>query len=175
MMTWATLLMKHPVMTVRGDFSSDTEDEDEQEEEIELNSVWCDIPFTGVNEMKYPFAADATPIDYFNVLVDLIFIENIVKVTNRYVEETCNSDSSPRSRISKFKELTVDELKIFIGLILHTGTIHLNRVQDYWKTHRLFNIECYRKYMSRDRFLAILRFLHFSNNALNTEDRLHKV
>lgn len=65
----------------------------------------------------------------------------------------------------------------FIGLVLHTGTIRLNRQQDYWKTHSLFNLKCFSESMSIDRFLLIMRCLHFAKNEpeKSTTDRLYKI
>lgn len=75
--------------------------------------------------------------------------------------------------------MTVEEMKIFLGLLLHMGTIRLNRLNDYWKTHQLFNIPVFRSKMSRDRFLVILRCLHFSKNPEEHQpipaDRLFKI
>ncbi|KAK9716803.1 Transposase IS4 [Popillia japonica] len=89
-----------------------------------------------------------------------------------------NKTTSEYSRIARWKDATVEEMRIFIGLILHMGTIRLNRLQDYWKKHRLYNIPCFATY-SRDRFLSILRCLHFSRNPEEdepvAEDRLFKV
>lgn len=164
--------------------SSDTSSDDELSEnddndDVIINPIWKDatnglkhIDFTGNNELKYNFAPDAKPIDFFLVLFNPIFIENIVNETNRYAE-IC-SKSKNKGRLSQLNEVTIEEFKIFIGLLLHTGTIRLNRIQDYWKTHRLFNIQCFREYMSRDRFLYILRVLHFNKDA-ETGNPLHKV
>lgn len=66
----------------------------------------------------------------------------------------------------------------FIALVFHTGTIRLNRMQDYWKGHPLFNLKCFSSHMSRDRFLGIMRCLHFAKNPDRKEivqDRLHKI
>ncbi|CAG4941334.1 unnamed protein product [Parnassius apollo] len=41
---------------------------------------------------------------------------------------------SQKSRILAWKELTVSELKVFLGLLFHMGTIQLRCLQDYWKT-----------------------------------------
>lgn len=161
----------------------DYSDDDDDIDDVVLNPIWCDktaglkdIPFTGENKIKWPFPEDATPIDYFNVLLNIIFLEGIVSETNRYAADMFhNSPKHPKSRINRFKQLTVDELKISIGLLLHTGTFRTNRLQDYWKTHRLFNLPAFREYMSRDRFLIILRCLHFAKNIETPSDRLHKV
>lgn len=59
------------------------------------------------------------------------------------------------------------------------GNIKVNRLQDYWKTSRFFNLKCFSKYMSRDRFLIILRCLHFATNPEpdqpKPDDRLYKI
>lgn len=153
----------------------------DEDDDTELNPIWCDetaglktIPFTGVNEIRFNFAPDAKPIDYFNVLVSPILLEGIVRETNRYAQKNVTGANS--GRLSSFKELDVAELQVFIGLLLHTGTIRMSRLQDYWKTHRLFGSnQSFAQYMSRDRFLSIMRWLHFSRNDENAEDRLHKI
>lgn len=50
--------------------------------------------------------------------------------------------------------------------------------QTIWKTGRLFNLKCFSENMSRDRFLIILRCLHFAPNPDEgevTEDTLYKL
>ncbi|KAJ8967170.1 hypothetical protein NQ314_003059 [Rhamnusium bicolor] len=57
------------------------------------------------------------------------------------------------------------------------GTWITNRIQDYWRTDSLFNLRCFGYNMSRDRFLIILRCLHFAKNPQpgeNIEDRIYK-
>jgi len=68
----------------------------------------------------------------------------------------------------------------FIALLIHTGTIKVNRLNDYWKKHRLFDMSCFSNYISRDRFLILLRCFHFSPNMINRDgkqrvDRLYKI
>lgn len=135
------------------------------------------IPFVKENGFLVPLPAGGRPIDFFFMLIDEIFLEHIVRETNRYALEVFFGPSTtPQSRITRWKDLTVEEIKIFIGLLLHTGTIRMSRIQDYWRKGKLFGLTCFSDYMSRDRFLMILRCLHFSNNALDTgDDRLFKV
>lgn len=122
-----------------------------------------DVPFTGNSGLKVPIPGHNTPKDWFNLLLDEVFLENIVKETNRYALELfCGPNTTPKSRITKWKDLTVEELRSFIGLLLHTGTIRINRLSDYWKTNYLFNLTCFSQFMSRDRFQLILRCLHVS-------------
>jgi hypothetical protein len=74
----------------------------------------------------------------------------IVTETNIYAEEVFLESSFDKSRISRWKPVTHDEILRFIGLVMHTGTIKLNRIQDYWKHHPLFNLKCFSQHMSRN-------------------------
>lgn len=119
-------------------------------------------------------------MDFFNLLVTDDFLQLIVRETNIYAEEVfLASTAKEKSRISRWKDLTLEELKIFIGLIFHMGSIRLNRLQDYWKKHRLFKLPVFKEYLSRDRFMLILRCLHFVTNPLpaqeKPEDGLYKI
>lgn len=137
------------------------------------------IPFTGDNRLLVDIPGDNTPIDWFCLLLDNQYLETICRETNRYAFELfCGPTTSLQSRITRWKDIDVEELKVFIGLLLHTGSIRLNRLQDYWKTSRLYNLPLFREHMSRDRFLLILRCLHFSSNTEDNrppQDRLEKV
>ncbi|CAH2010163.1 unnamed protein product [Acanthoscelides obtectus] len=55
------------------------------------------------------------------------------------------------------------------------GTIKMNRINDYWKTHYLFNLPAFSNNMSRNRFLLILRALHFNDNSAPEQNRLSKI
>jgi len=80
------------------------------------------------------------PIDYFSMLFTDEFIELIVTETNLYaVEIFISTAGSMSSRISQWKDTTIEEMKIFFALLFHTGTIRTNRLEDYWKTSNLFN------------------------------------
>lgn len=84
------------------------------------------------------------PIDYFRAIFDDEILNTIVNETNHYAEEVFMSEGiSEKSRITRWKPVTRDEMLTFIALVLHTGTIRLNRLQDYWKRHPLFNLTCF--------------------------------
>lgn len=169
------------------EFDPNNENIAEPEDEFQDLDIWqehtdsmSDIPFTKQNKLLVEPPENGEPYDYFRMLLDVDFLNQIVMETNRYAEEVFLSSSAlDRSRISEWKELTVPELLCFIGVTLHMGTIKINRVQDYWKKHRLFNLTCFSRHMSRDRYLIIMRCLHFSKNPEigdpRPDDRLHKI
>ncbi|KAE9521286.1 hypothetical protein AGLY_018305 [Aphis glycines] len=135
--------------------------------------------FTKYNELLVPIPGDGSPIDFFFLLFDDDFINLLVDETNSYAEkEFLRIGHYPSSRISTWKPTNKDEMLTFLALIIHTGTIKLNRLNDYWKKHHLFNITCFSNYMSRDRFLVIMRCFHFAPNIDDQAqplDRMYKV
>jgi len=79
------------------------------------------IPFIGNAGLKVQ-PKGHEPIDYFDLLVSDDFYNFIVEETNLYAVEVL-SLSSDKSRITHWKDLTTAELKVFLGLLYHTGTI----------------------------------------------------
>lgn len=68
--------------------------------------------------------------DYFNLLVNDNFYNLVIEEINLYAVEIL-SKLSEQARISNWKDLIVDELKIFLDLF-HAGAICLNNLEDYW-------------------------------------------
>uniref|UniRef100_A0A1B6LFF4 PiggyBac transposable element-derived protein domain-containing protein n=1 Tax=Graphocephala atropunctata TaxID=36148 RepID=A0A1B6LFF4_9HEMI len=156
---------------------------DAEDEPRVYNPVWSpntaglrQIPFTEENRLKVSIPGNNKPIDWFYLLFDIILLENIVRETNRYARLVYFSPTlMPKSRINNWRDVTTQELKTFIGILFHMGTVRLNRINDYWKTGRFFNFPVVREQMSRDRFLLILRCIHFADNSKASNDRLMKV
>lgn len=148
---------------------------------LEEESDMPNFNFTKQNELLVSIPGNGNPIDYFFLLFDENFIQLLVDETNMYAEkEFLRIGGAPRSRISTWKPTDKDEILTFLGLIIHTGTIKINRLNDYWKKHHLFDITCFSNYMGRDRFLLLLRCFHFAPNIDNHDqeqhlDRLYKV
>lgn len=112
--------------------------------------------------------------------MDDTFYALLINEINKYAEYTfLNGELKEFSRLGRWKDVTVDEFRTFLGLLFHTGTVSMNRIQDYWKKDPLFNIPIFGAKMSRDRFLIILRCLHFQENPKSSEpkpqDRLYKI
>ena len=69
------------------------------------------------------------------------------------------------------------EMWVFLGLTLLMPLVKKHNLTDYWDSKdSLLNLSTFGKYMKHDRFLLLLRFLHFSN--VETEDwidDLHRI
>ena len=106
----------------------------------------------------------------------------VVIETNRFANKFFleNLDKAANSYLKNWTDLTVNELQVFIGLVILMGIVHKPNINSYWSRDELYNTPIFLKVMPRDRFKVILRFLHFNDNATyNVEnadrDHLHKV
>lgn len=132
-----------------------------------------DIPFTAVPGILVNVGVE--PIDYFNLLATDEFYDFLCTKANAYALELLFKSGGDKSRISRWKDVDIGEMKTFFGLLFHMGTIRLNRIQDYWKTHYLFNISPFATFMSRNRFLLILRSIHFEDMENQPRTQMGKI
>jgi len=63
-------------------------------------------------------------------------------------------------------------MEVFLGLIFLTGHTTAPTIAHYWKINDLYNFNVFRNAMSRDRFLLILRCLHFAENPPTGDPKL---
>ena len=84
-------------------------------------------------------------------------------------------------KYAQWVEVTVDELKAYLGFMILVGVVKLPSIYDYWKTSAIFHYSPIASRISRDRFFEISRYFHFTDNTLlsppGTEgyDKLGKV
>ncbi|XP_054722415.1 piggyBac transposable element-derived protein 4-like [Uloborus diversus] len=109
--------------------------------------------------------------DYFNLIFTNDFVEFLCKETNRYASQTLQPvHLGKRKHVLEWKPCTTEELKRFIALTLLMGHIDKDDICEYWSKDELIETPIFGKSMSRDRYLQILKFLHFANNE-NSPDR----
>jgi hypothetical protein len=85
----------------------------------------------------------------------------LVEETNRYYHQYLETIAEGRSPLS---DVTIPEKYLFISIVLQMGHDQRDRLKDHWSTLEQFFMAFYGNTMKRDRFLHILRFLHFSDN-----------
>lgn len=108
---------------------------------------------------------DNTPMGYFRLLLTDEFLQEVVHHTNYNAVQIFLSESTKeQSRIGAWKDLSVEEFLVFLGVFLHMGNVRMKRLQDYWKRDPLFHCKAIASSMSRNRFLVVLRSLHFAEN-----------
>lgn len=133
-----------------GGYGDSSDDEEENPEPVEPNvvvqqtqsiqngfDIWHEdkymaqpIPFTGTTGLIVSPAGNK-PYDFFKLCANETLFTFIVEQTNYCAEEIFLSENiTDKSRITKWKILTVAEFKVFLGLLYHMGTIRTNRLQD---------------------------------------------
>lgn len=136
--------------------------------------------FVGINKNAAPnISADSSPLNIF-----ILFFEEIFRIilleSNKYYEQYYDNRNTPGPSTPHVK-ITLDELYTFFALVIQMGHDMRDALRDYWRKEEQYYTPFYHNILPRDRFLHILKFLHFSDNndAPNREapdyDRLWKI
>lgn len=117
-----------------------------------------------------PILDDSPELDYYLMFFDNNVMEIIRDETNRYHQQKMRDTVLGRTSVRrKWKDTTVEELYVFLALSLLMPHVYKGDVNDYWSTDPLIRTDIFGKTMPRDRYLLLLRSLHFADN--DTRDR----
>lgn len=131
----------------------------------------------GVNPDILETMIDANPVDFLELFVTEDVINYLVVETNRYANSRlANTRLSPGARMKKWVDTTVEEMKLFLGVITYMGILVLPTVAHYWRKSSIFT-SVLPKFMSRNRFELLLSNFHCANNeeAPVPNNCLHKI
>ncbi|XP_008182727.1 piggyBac transposable element-derived protein 4-like [Acyrthosiphon pisum] len=119
------------------------------------------------------------PIDVFFSIIDNDILLLMCNETNQYAHQRLNSGPVRRSsRMSRWKDVDIDEMKKFLGVLMFSGVVVFPTYESYWKKDSLYYHELFHKIgMSYNRFIIILKCWHFVDNniARDNTDRLYKI
>ena len=106
------------------------------------------------------------PYEYFSQFFTQDLVDHIVFHTNLYARQ---------EDVSTSFSINVQDLMVFLGLVIYMGVVPLPSIIDYWNTWT--RISQVADYMSRNRFKAIRSTLHFNDNdqATGSKDRFFKI
>jgi hypothetical protein len=77
----------------------------------------------------------AEPMDYFSLIFNDELLNSIVEETNSYVRHKISEHQlSQRSNWSRWSDVSVPEMKAFLGLIVNIGLMSLPDIKDYWSS-----------------------------------------
>ena len=77
---------------------------------------------------------------------------------------------------TEWSDVSIPELKTWLGLMLAMGIVQKKgRLGEYWSTHWLTQTPGFNDMMPRNRFLQILRYLHFVDNEDVSIDKTNKM
>ena len=130
----------------------------------ELSRPPTSIPFTGVPGVNLPIARNAMPLQYFELFMTTSIWQYIIQTTNSYANTRIGANPPRRrSLFRNWKDISLVEIKAFVGLIIQMGLAHLSDIKDYWSTHQTLNFPFFRS-LSQDHFLQIFWMLHVDDN-----------
>lgn len=98
-------------------------------------------------------------LDFFLLFFTEEVWQLLVEQTNLYAGQKRGPEES-----SVWYLVTRDEMKAWVSLYLNMGLITKPNLNSYWSTDPALSSPFFPAIMSRDRFLQILRYLHFADN-----------
>uniref|UniRef100_A0A674EYF1 PiggyBac transposable element-derived protein domain-containing protein n=1 Tax=Salmo trutta TaxID=8032 RepID=A0A674EYF1_SALTR len=164
-------------------FNSDNESKYEsQESDSDSDSPFEDaggdggrptVDESGV-QRPLPFPTEA---ECFKLFLTEELVGNIVHETNRYALELQEKrEPGVRGKLAKWVTTTISEMYTFLVTVLLMGIVKKNSLREYWSTDPMFATPFFATLFSQDRFLILLRCLHFVNNATAIlSDPLYKI
>jgi hypothetical protein len=101
----------------------------------------------------------------------------LVEHTNLYYQQHVDKQAGPSRRLP---DITMSDMMTFVALTIEMGHDLKDTLHDYWSRLRQAHTSFYSETMTRDRFLHILHFLYFADNAQTPDqgeeyDRLWKI
>ncbi|XP_053960478.1 piggyBac transposable element-derived protein 4-like [Anastrepha ludens] len=159
--------------TILSDSESSSDEHEEEWSSIDNPPVLEEfLGYSGINVDTVPKSiTDAT-----NLFIGDDLFTYFVEESNRYYYQNINKFTIPKKSV-KWKDITISEMKKFLGLIIFMGQVRKDRRDEYWTTYPCTETPFFAKTMSRDRFRQIWKAWHFNNNENTTgaSDRLIKV
>ena len=147
----------------------ESEDENEMEsaysqEEIELPKDWStDVTHVNIpsftSEVGPNLAIPDTVLGVFQLYFTPHILAEITSQSNLYACQVLGDDTD------RYKPMSVDELKAYLGFCMLMAINHLPATEDYWKRDKVFNYSPVSSRISRDRFRELSRYLHFIDNS----------
>ncbi len=112
------------------------------------------------------------PSDYFRAFFDNELMQKIVEETNNYQQQNVAPNVE---KTAAWYHTNVEELYIFFATTILMGLNQKNYIKDYWSTDKLITTPIFGELFTRNRYLSIMRYLHFADNNTEEEGKLRKI
>lgn len=136
-------------------------------------------PFDETNSGLSPLIQEENelPIYWFELFFDARLMDIIVGETNRYHDSIqVANNSNKRKHQKQWVPVNRKELYCFLAVVMLMSAVKKATLKLYWSTDPLLHTPIFGKIMPRDRFIEILRYLHFNDNSEQpVGDRLFKI
>jgi hypothetical protein len=118
-----------------------------------------------------------TALDFFELLFDEKMIDSTVEEMNNY-HDFCTGDATHNTVSQQAKWLSTNrsEMYTFLATIMLMSVTKKNKILDFWSTDPMIATPMFGQLFSRDRFIALLKYLHFNDNSNQVDDdSLYKI
>lgn len=116
------------------------------------------------------------PIDVFRHFITDDLLELIVHETNEFANTQIQMGFRGKSRLRFWTETNKAEIVNFFGVMIIMGLNLVPSINLYWSKDPAYHNDFVSKNMKRDRFLLLLKFIHFASNELaDTNNKLYKI
>lgn len=123
-----------------------------------LRSIHVDN-FTSHVGITFEIGNEARGIDVFKMFFNDEILD-VVRETNRYARQKLEGQA-----LDKWQDVTLNEIKAFLGVCIVMGVNSLPSTADYWSSDPFLGNEGIQKVMTKNRFENISRFFHFNDKA----------
>ena len=120
-------------------------------------------------------------LDFVHLFLDQAFWQNITDMTNLRAQQA-KEETPTKYYCKNFKELTMEEMKAFLGLRLQMETTVMKpQLHEYWLSEGknfISHTPGFKDVMCGDRFFAIWAYLHVVNEndeSVDKTDKIYKV
>jgi len=130
------------------------------------------IRFSGNPGRKVDIDDTSDPLRYFQLYVTEDLLVRIVAETNiqAAVLSARPKGVKGHSQMNKWRDTSIDEMNIFFALMLLQGIVQKPELEMFWSTRPLLDTPYIRQVMTGQRFLLLLRCLHFVTNRSLPQD-----
>jgi hypothetical protein len=108
-----------------------------------------------------------SPLDYTKLFVNDEIIQTLVEQSNVYAERRIEGvNLKLETRLRNWYPVTLDEMKVFLSLVLVMGLVQKDDIEKYWSNSDIDETPYFSKNMSRNCFQSILSNFHITDNEL---------
>ena len=97
----------------------------------------------------------------------------VITETNKFADTRSSQGCAMQSHVAPWKEVNLDEMKAFFSLCLLMGIVKKSVLKMYWSRNPMLETPFFTTIMPRDRFMQILRNLHFVDNSQQAHQNDH--
>ncbi|XP_046903421.1 piggyBac transposable element-derived protein 4-like [Hypomesus transpacificus] len=120
--------------------------------------------------------ASVSEASCFKLFLTEDLVRDIVEETNRYASQLQEQSAPGVGKLAKWLPTNIDEMYSFLMAMLLMGVVKKSSLREYWSTDPMLATPFFASLFSQDRFLLLLRCLHFQDNEMaDASDPLNKI